>query len=54
MGAIHLMSGISDLAELLWKRLDAVGWCEEGCFDLVLFVQLEKAVDSYSSSIDAS
>ena len=49
-----LVSGISDLRQLLWERLDAVSGREEGRLDAVLIVELEQAINAYSGSVNAS
>lgn len=50
----YLVAGISDFGELVWKRFDAVSWCEEGSLDVVFVVQLEQAINTDGSAIDAS
>ena len=36
-----LVSGIADFGDLSWERLNAVGGCEEGGFDVVFAVEVQ-------------
>lgn len=48
------MAGVADFGELGRERFDAVGWGEEGGFDVVFGVEVEEAVDAYCGAVNSA